>query len=40
MAAIEGRPTGITDKKWKKMDDNAVGNLHLALADSVLSSLA
>jgi len=40
VAAIESRPTGITYEKLKKMDDNAVANLHLALADSVLSSIA
>ena len=38
--AIEGRPTGIADDKWKEMDDNAVANFHLAMADSVLSSVA
>jgi len=27
-------------KKWKEMDDNAVANLHLALVDSALSSVA
>jgi len=40
VTAIEGRPIGITDEKWKEMDDNVVANLHLALADSVLSSIA
>jgi len=39
MTAIKGRPIGITYEKWKEMDDNAVANLHLALADSVLSSV-
>jgi hypothetical protein len=38
--AIDGRPADITDQKWKEMDDNAVANLHLAMADSVLSSIA
>ena len=38
--AIDGRPADITDEKWKEMDDNAVANLHLAMADSVLSSIA
>ena len=37
--AIEGRPTDITDEKWKEMDANAIANLHLAMADSVLSSV-
>ena len=40
VTAIEGRPTEITDEKQKEMDNNAVANLHLALADSVLSSVA
>ena len=31
--------SGITDDKWKEMDDSVVANLHLALADSVLSSV-
>ena len=38
--AIEGRPTEITDEKWKETNNNAVANLHLALADSALSSVA
>ena len=29
----------IDDKKWKEMDGNAIANLHLALADEVLSSV-
>ena len=40
VTAIEGRPIGITDEKWKEIDDNVVANLHLPLADSVLSSIA
>ena len=40
LPAIEGRPADITDEKWKEMDDNAVASLHLAMADSVLSSIA
>lgn len=36
---IGGRPTGIFDDKWKKMDGNAIANLHLAMADLVLSSI-
>lgn len=39
LPAIEGRPTGLTNEKWKEMDDAAVSNLHLTLADSVLSSI-
>jgi len=40
VAAIEGKPIGITDEKWKEMDDNAIANLYLTLTDSVLSSVA
>ena len=40
LAAISVRPTEITDdKKWSEMDENAVADLHLALADEVLSSI-
>ena len=35
----EGRPAELADDKWKEMDDNAVFNLHLALVDSMLSSV-
>ncbi|KNA08435.1 hypothetical protein SOVF_162690, partial [Spinacia oleracea] len=41
LAANEERPTEITDNvKWNEMDGNAISNLHLALADGVLSSVA
>ena len=40
LAAINERPAGLTDDRWNEMDDTAVANLHLALADSVLSSIA
>ena len=41
LLAIGDRPAEITDdNKWKEMDGNAVANLHLALADGVLSSIA
>lgn len=41
LAAIDGRPTDITDdKKWEEIDGNAIANLHLALADGVLSSIS
>ncbi|KAK8579512.1 hypothetical protein V6N12_069836 [Hibiscus sabdariffa] len=34
------RPTDFTDNnKWNEMDDNAIADLHLALADEVLSSI-
>lgn len=40
LASIEDRTEGISDEKWNEMDNNVVANLHLALADSVLSSVA
>jgi len=40
LGTIDERPADITDQKWKEMDGNAVANLHLAMADSVLSSIA
>ncbi|KAL5805264.1 hypothetical protein ACOSQ3_032064 [Xanthoceras sorbifolium] len=41
LAAIGDRPKEITDdSKWDEMEGNAVANLHLALADGVLSSIA
>ncbi|GKD94535.1 retrovirus-related pol polyprotein from transposon TNT 1-94 [Tanacetum coccineum] len=40
LAAIGERPTEVTDdSKWDEMDGNVVANLHLALADGVLSSI-
>ncbi|KAL5751221.1 hypothetical protein ACOSP7_025824 [Xanthoceras sorbifolium] len=40
LAVIGDRPKEITDdSKWDEMDGNAVANLHLALADGVLSSI-
>jgi len=40
LEAIEEKHNDITDKKWKEIDNNAIANLHLALADAVLSSIA
>ena len=40
LPTVEGRPVGLVDDKWKEMDNNAIANLHLALADIVLSSVA
>ena len=40
LEAIKEKPEGITDKKWKEIDNNAISNLHLALADVVLSNIA
>jgi len=39
LAAIEEKPVGITDKKWKEIDNNAIANFHLILADAVLSNI-
>ena len=40
LATIGERPTRTTDEKWEEIDGNAIANLHLALADEVLSSIA
>ena len=41
LAAIRDKPDEILDNdKWKDMNGNAIANLHLALADGVLSSVA
>ncbi|GJU15293.1 gag-pol polyprotein [Tanacetum coccineum] len=40
LAAIGERPVEVTDdNKWAEMDENAIANLHLALADGVLSRI-
>ncbi|TYK16527.1 hypothetical protein E5676_scaffold21G003420 [Cucumis melo var. makuwa] len=40
LEAIDKRPAEITDdNKWNEMDGNAMANIHLALADNVLSSI-
>ncbi|GJS32085.1 retrovirus-related pol polyprotein from transposon TNT 1-94 [Tanacetum coccineum] len=40
LAAIGERPAEVTDdSKWDEMDGNAIANLHLALANGVLSSI-
>ncbi|GJZ65614.1 retrovirus-related pol polyprotein from transposon TNT 1-94 [Tanacetum coccineum] len=40
LAAIGERPVEVTnDSEWDEMDGNAIANLHLALADGVLSSI-
>ena len=39
LVAIEVRPNGETNDKWKEIDDNIVANLYLANVDLVLSSL-
>ncbi|GKD31527.1 hypothetical protein Tco_1242305 [Tanacetum coccineum] len=40
LVAIGERPAEVTDdSKWDEMDKNAITNLHLALADGVLSSI-
>ena len=33
IVAIEVRPEGLSDDKWKEIDNNAIAILHLALAD-------
>ncbi|KAH9680516.1 hypothetical protein KPL71_026569 [Citrus sinensis] len=40
LATIRERPMEITDDKWNEIDGNAISDLHLALADGVLSSVA
>ncbi|KAH9754149.1 Integrase catalytic domain-containing protein [Citrus sinensis] len=40
LAAIGERPMEITDDKWNEIDGNAISDIHLALADGVLSSVA
>lgn len=37
--AIQEKLVEMTDQKWKEIDNNAIANLHLAMADSVLSSV-
>ena len=37
---MEKGPWEITDDKWNKINDNVISDLHLALADGVLSSVA
>nr|GEU66928.1 retrotransposon protein, putative, Ty1-copia subclass [Tanacetum cinerariifolium] len=40
LAANDERPAEVTDdSKWDEMDKNAIANIHLALADVVLSSI-
>ena len=39
MAISEWSAEFIDNNKWNKMDGNAIANLHLALADGVLSSI-
>ncbi|KAH9689185.1 hypothetical protein KPL70_015411 [Citrus sinensis] len=40
LAAIGEKLMEITDDKWNEIDGNAISDLHLALADGVLSSVA
>ncbi|KAH9687275.1 hypothetical protein KPL70_014703 [Citrus sinensis] len=40
LVAIGERPMEITNDKWNEVDGNAISDLHLALADGVLSSVA
>lgn len=38
--AIEGKPTNVINERWTKMGENVVINLHIAMANLVLSSVA
>jgi hypothetical protein len=41
LVVIGDKPAEITDNaKWNEMDGNAIANIHLALANEVLSSVA
>ena len=40
LVVIDKTPEGITDAKWEETDGNVVANLHLALVNEVLSSIA
>ena len=40
LAEIGERPMEITNDKWNEIDGNAISDLHLALADGVLSNVA
>ena len=40
LTAIGENPTEITDDKWNKINGIAISDLHSALADAVLSSVA
>ena len=40
LTAIGERPMKITDNKWNEVDGNAIFDLHLTLADEVLSRVA
>ena len=39
LAVIGERPMEITDDKWNEVNGNTISDLHLALADGVLSSM-
>ena len=39
LAVIGERPMEITNDKWNEIDGNTISDLHLALADEVLSSV-
>ena len=40
LEAIGERPVEIIDDKWSEMDGNTITDIHLALANGVLSSMA
>lgn len=39
LAAISERSAEMKDDKWNEIDENAIANLHLALADRILSAI-
>ena len=39
LAVIGEKPMDITDDKWNEIDGSTISDLHLALADGVLSSV-
>lgn len=39
LAAISERSAKMKDDKWNEIDENAIANLHLALADRILSAI-
>ena len=40
LAAIGEKLMKITDDKWNEVDGNVISDLHLTLADEILSSVA
>ena len=40
LETISERLENVEDKKWEQMDGNVVANLHLVVANSILSSIS